>query len=70
MRYLSSFPRLNTIMILIFFWMWLYTEVQENRTAAEWKAFVRTGARFTAEDGANLDARITELEECSNVVSQ
>jgi hypothetical protein len=53
---------LNTAIILIFFWAWFYTEVQEKRAAAEWKAFIHAGKRFTAEDGAALKARIETLE--------
>jgi len=50
-------------MILLFFGAWLYTEIQENRARAEWQTFTRAGARFTAEDGDDLRARIDHLEE-------
>ena len=77
MRFPDKYPTLNTIMIILFFWMWLYTEIEEQQARArdeqaaiEWKAFIRTGARFTAEDGAELKARIKHLEEHANDVHQ
>ena len=63
MRYLSSFPRLNTVIILLFFAAWFWTEIQENRAAVEWKAFIREGSRFTMEQGEALEARIKVLED-------
>jgi hypothetical protein len=62
MLYLSNFPRLNTVIILLFFWAWLYTEIEEKQASAEWKAFIHAGKRFTAEDGDELRRRIEELE--------
>jgi len=62
-RYLSSFPRLNTLIIIIFFILWAYSEIEEKKSAVEWKAFVRSGPRFTAEDGAALESRIEALED-------
>jgi hypothetical protein len=47
---------------MLFLIMWLYTEVEEQKARTEWQAFVRTGERFTAEDGARLEARIEALE--------
>jgi hypothetical protein len=47
---------------MLFLIMWLYTEVQEKQARTEWQAFTRAGARFTAEDGAKLEARIEVLE--------
>jgi hypothetical protein len=50
------------VIILVFFWIFIYTEIQEKRDSVEWKAFIHTGERFTAEDGARMRARIDRLE--------
>ena len=63
MKWLNRFPKLNTILIILFFCMWLYTEISEQQARVEWQAFTRAGARFTAEDGDDLRARIDHLEE-------
>jgi hypothetical protein len=62
MRFLDSFPRLNTVILLLFFVFWLYTEIQESKARNEWQEFTRAGARFTADDGARMSARIDRLE--------
>jgi hypothetical protein len=62
MRFLDSFPRLNTVILLLFFVFWLYTEIQESKARNEWQEFTRAGARFTAEDGEAMSARIDRLE--------
>ena len=69
MQWPSRFPKFNTVLIILFFCMWFYTEVEENRTrvhdeqaAVEWKAFIRAGGRFTSDDGEALRVRIEHLE--------
>jgi hypothetical protein len=64
-QYLNSFPKFNTLLLILFACGWLYTEIKESQARVEWQAFTRAGERFTAEDGAKLKARIMVLEaEC------
>ena len=67
MLYLTNFPRLNTVILLLFFGFWLYSEIQEGRDAIEWKSFIHSGGRFTAEEGKALEARIEAMEAKNDV---
>ena len=66
MRFLSSFPRFNAILITVFFLAWLYTEVTEyierDKFYVEVTDFMYKGDRFTSEDGQELLHRIEALE--------
>ena len=57
-------------LVLIFWLAWLYTEVSEKleRDAFqnEVDEFMHKGGRFTHDDGAKLERRITEIEERIN----
>ena len=59
-------PRINTVLIVLFLIMWLYTEVAEyNERHAiymDFKSFHDKGKRFTAAEGDVLEARIEILE--------
>lgn len=68
MPFIRHFETSHILIILIIFWsMWLYTEVSEYierqtfNTRVE--AFMRTGDRFTFEDGQFLKKRIKKLED-------
>jgi len=59
-------PR-HIIVLLILFWaMWLYTEVDEGlkrkRFNQEVKEFMHRGDRFTRQEGDELKARVRQLE--------
>ena len=68
MRFLSSFPKLNTFILIVLAVAWLYTEITEyhdrQRVVAEFTSFINAGGRFTEEEGAALEQRIKELEKC------
>lgn len=60
-------PRINTILIILFLLMWLWTEVseyQERHTIyMEFKKFHDAGERFTKQDGDKLRQRVEALED-------
>jgi hypothetical protein len=65
--FLSKFPRVNTILILIIFMAWIYTEIDEQKARTEWRAFIEEGSRFTGKDGDLIAARICRLERSSGI---
>lgn len=71
MSLLSKYPHIGTIVLVIFFTLWLYTEIteyierdmfQENVTE-----FMNKGDRFTGSQGKLLEERIKKLESCKQV---
>jgi len=63
---LSKLPPAHMWVLLIFFGMWLYTEISEYRERdafyQEVDTFMHKGERFTADQGRALKARIEALE--------
>ena len=73
MQWPSRFPKITlpTVMIVLFFWIWFYTEVNEyndrKQHRQEVDKFMYKGDRFTHEDGRKLEARLKALEELEGV---
>jgi hypothetical protein len=57
----------HTIILLLFFAAWLYTEIKEAFERTDYQermeAFMSAGGRFTNEDGEELRKRIDEIEQ-------
>ena len=62
----KKYPFINTLLIIAFLIMWLYTEVSEyNERHAiymEFNPFHDAGERFTAEEGRTMYERLCALE--------
>jgi hypothetical protein len=66
-RWLSRLPSFNTVLLSCFLLAWLWTEIVESIDRdKKWdyiEGFVTKGDRFTAEDGDELKARVSRLEQ-------
>ena len=66
MHFPSKFPHLNTLLIVLFLALWLYTEIEEynerHTIYMEFKTFHDAGERFTHSDGEALKAEVAALE--------
>ena len=63
----NSVRPMHVAILLLGFWsVWLYTEIQEYRVSArkwqEIESFMQIGNRFTQEEGDALQAQIFEIE--------
>ena len=60
-------PRHVFVSLVVFWVMWVYVAVENyierEHFRSEVTEFIQPGPRFTAEDGAKLEARIKALEE-------
>ena len=62
--------RINTVLIMLFLVMWLWTEITEyeerHAIYMDFKSFHDKGKRFTAAEGDVLEARVKKLEDIQN----
>jgi hypothetical protein len=67
MKWLINPTTTTNVFIVIFFVLWAYTEIAEllerSKFQEQFKHFHDEGARFTADDGYELQIQILELEE-------
>ena len=68
MSFLSKYPHIGTMIIVVFFSLWLYTEITEyyerDQFSYEVKKFMGRGDRYTGTEGHALEARVEALEQC------